>query len=66
MCFFFVSTHIHLFSTIISEGFPPSSSHPVGSNGMAMKWLRTAKPSVHSSRSLTALDEPLACERATE
>lgn len=33
---------------------------------MAMKWLRTAKPSVHSSRSLTALDEPLACERGTE
>lgn len=41
-----------------------ASSHR--SNGMAMKWLRTAKPSVHSSRSLTALDEPLACERGTE
>lgn len=31
---------------------------------MAMKWLRAAKPTnVHSSRSLTALDEPHACER---
>ncbi|PPJ56338.1 hypothetical protein CBER1_00748 [Cercospora berteroae] len=31
---------------------------------MAMKWLRAAKPNVHSSKSLTALDEPHALAEA--